>query len=168
MGLRFSRRDAIRSGGLAAFAALAGCQMNGSETTPGHVYAENGTDQEHRLAVAVAEPAEESVTYDVRAWYRLPPEHALEFNGVLEPGRTHYLRAQLETSPAQDSLSTTIDECSDGATGGRVVSIDVQNDGLGVITRDCQSSYEERDLEYVLASEYKVESIEEDLTVTPS
>lgn len=160
----FSRRSVVRTSGLAATTALAGCLWDNPETAPGHVYVENSTGDPRRVALVIAERTEDP---EVRAWYGVPADHALAFEDVLEPDRTHVLRASLPGSPPADRVSATIDPCPEGQEGERVVSVDVQSDGLGVVLRDCQESYTQRELEYVAASDYRLESLDGGLTPTP-
>jgi len=146
--------------------SLSGCQWDNPETAAGHIYAENSTGEEHRLALVVAEQSEGTPTVEIRGWYRVPADHALEFDGVLEPDRRHVVRARLSDAPPEDRVTATIDRCPEGQRGQRVVTIDVQPDGLGVLPRDCETSYTQRELEYVSASEYRDGSLDSRLTST--
>lgn len=145
---------------------LAGCQWDNPETAAGHIYVENSSGEEHRLALVVAEGSEGTSEFEIQAWYRIPEGHALEFEGVLESDQTHVVRAQLSGSPPEDRVTATIDQCSGSQESERVVSVDVQPDGLGIIPRDCEESYTQRELEYVAASEHRDGSLDRPLTTT--
>lgn len=157
----------LRASGAVAATTIGGCLSFESEAAPGHIYVENGSGEEQQLDVVIAERSDETLEFETQARYRIPEGHALEFNGVLEPDITHELRVKRPDAPVQDRRSATIDPCSGNPSGERVVSVTVQVDGLGIITRGCEESYEERNLEYVAASDHVVRSIDQELTATP-
>lgn len=168
MEVTFSRRDVLRWGSVAAVTTLAGCQGDDSGPPPGHIYAENGSGEDRELLLVVAEETDDGLDYTVQGRYRVPEGHAIQFEGVLEPDVTHVVRAALPGSPPVDRISSTVTRCSGSPSQERVVSIVLQPDGLGIITRGCEEEYSERDLEYVAAADRQIETIDTKLTATPN
>lgn len=167
MSATISRRAVLRTSGVAAMVTLSGCQWENPISDAGHIYVENSSGQERRLAVVIAEQSEGALDFEIQAWYRIPAGHALQFEGVLEPDQRHVVRAALPGAPPEDRVTATIDQCSEEQSGERVVSIEVQPDGLGIVPRDCEAAYTQLELEYVQASEYQLESLDRELTTTP-
>lgn len=167
MSIPFSRREVLQASGMVAATTVGGCLSSNPESPPGHIYLENASGEERRLDVVIGERSDGTLEYEIQARYRIPEATALEFNGVLEPDITHVLRVKRPEASIQDRRSATIDRCEGNPSGERVVSVALQVDGLGIITRGCEESYEERDLEYVAAEDHVVRSIDQELTTTP-
>lgn len=163
----FSRRDVLGASGLVTTAVLGGCLGSSPEIDPGHVYVENMSGGERELALVVAEQSDGALDLEVQAWYRIPEGYALQFRNMLEPDRTHVVRAELRNSPAEGPEAVTIDPCPEGRDAGeRVVSVRLQPDEIGIIPFGCRDEYMRRELEYVEASEYLTGSLDESLTPT--
>lgn len=163
-----SRRGVLRAAGVAVVAGTSGCQLDNPTTAAGHVYAENDSGSSRRVAFFIRERTDGGFDDEIAAWYRVPNDHALEFENVLEAGRTHVIHAALPGSPPTDEVTLTVDPCQEGEAGDRVITVDLQPDGLGIVPRGCQASYTQRELEYVPAAEYRLEPLERTPTVTPS
>ncbi|MDS0260313.1 hypothetical protein NDI56_12990 [Haloarcula sp. S1CR25-12] len=153
----FSRRGVLRAAGLAAGAGLSGCLLDNPRTAAGHVYVENASGVDRRIALVIAERTDGTVEREVAAWYRIPNGHALEFETVLERDRRHVIHGTLPDAPPSDEVTFVSHPCPADESGERIVVVDVQRDGLGVVPRDCEQSYTQRELEYVPASEYRLE-----------
>lgn len=170
MEVTFSRRDVLRLGGVAATTTVGGClsgEIGDPGPPPGHIYAENGSGEDRELLLVVAEREDDMLDYNVQGRYRVPDGYALQFEGVLEPDVAHVVRVALPGSPPEDLISTTVDRCTDNPSQERVVSVTVQPDGLGIITRGCEEEYSERDLDYVAAADHQIATIDRKLTPTP-
>lgn len=153
-----SRRDVLRASGLTAATALGGCLLENQETEAGHLYVENTSGEERRVALLVVPEGEDAEAAAVDGWYRVPDSHALEFEGVIEPDQAYSVRAALPDAPPEDRVAVTVDPCEDG--GDRIVSVRTRPDGVGVIPFGCEESYTERELEYVDASDYRDGDVE--------
>ncbi len=162
-----SRRGVLRAGAVAVTAVTGGCLLDNPRTAPGHVYVENDSGRDRRLALVIAERTDDTLETEVEAWYRIPNGHALEFEAVLEPGRTHVVHGTLPGAPPSDEVTFVSEPCPDDATGERIVVVDVQRDGVGVVPRDCEQPYTQRELEYAPASEHRVEPYDGEIPRSP-
>lgn len=163
------RRELLQAGAVVAVSAVGGCQWSGPEISPGHVYVENLSQGARELALFVAEQSNGTLDPEVQAWYEIPDGSALQFEEVLEPNSTHVVRAELRDSPIETPEAATIDPCPEGRDAGeRVVSVRLQQDEIGILPHGCQDDYARRELEYVDASEHRIQSLDDTLTTTPS
>lgn len=149
--------------------ALGGCLWGGSEINPGHVYVENTSDGERELATLIAEQTDGTLDPEIQAWYRIPEDYALQFENVLEPNETHVVRTRLRGSSPENREAVTVELCSENRDEGqRVVTVRLQPDAVGIIPYGCEEAYTRQELEYVDASEYRIESLDGRLTGTPA
>ncbi|WP_436931873.1 hypothetical protein [Halosimplex halobium] len=184
-----TRREVLAAAGLAVSGGLGGCLLRQRGPGTGHIYVENTDETTHRVALWVAQrsvgdgetpgetgdqtgtaggtaegPGAGGSTRDpdpiVAAWYRVPEGDAVEFQNVIEPGQGYEVRAALPDAPPADRITGVVDPCSGEAAGERVVSVRVRPDGLGIIPWGCEDTYTKGDMEYVDASERRIEPVE--------
>lgn len=154
-----SRRSLLVAGGLAVSGSVGGCLLDNPDTAAGHVYIENTSPGDRRLALSVTAETDGTPRQVVDSWYDVPEGTALEMEGVLEPGQRYTVRAALEDAQPADTEVAEIDTCEEGAEGERVVSVRTAVDRLGVLTRGCDESYTQRELEYVEATQHRVGTV---------
>ncbi|WP_436907325.1 hypothetical protein [Halosimplex marinum] len=175
-----SRREVLAATGLAATGGLGGCLLRQRGPGTGHIYIENTDDTSHRVALWVAPRSVDAETPGetgtdgetgtgegtgdadpiVAAWYRVPEGDAVEFQDVIEPDQGYEVRAALPDAPPADRVTGVVDPCSGEAAGERVVSVRIRPDGLGIIPWGCEDSYTKGDMNYVDASERRIEPVE--------
>lgn len=165
-----SRRRLLAIAPTTAATLLAGCISDDSDGG-GHLYAANNTDEPHRIALTVEETSNGTQSI-VDGVYRVPPETALRFEGVLDSGARYDIRARQPDVPATGiaTLSVEVETCEQGdPSSSMTVRILAGNNGPDIVTYDCDEKFEERDgVEYVDPSEHEIGTVTETIpTPTP-
>ncbi len=168
-----SRRRVLRAATLAAATALAGCPVGpfgGPPDPAGGLFVENRTESAKRIQLSVTGPDGDRLVHDE---YRVPAEHALQFQGVLEPRRTYDIRAYQPDAPetANEHLVLEVETCDEADPAGRMdVVILAGSNGPDILTFGCDSSYGETGyLTYVDPAEHELGEITGTVpTPTPS
>lgn len=159
---RPSRRAVLGGVTTTATALLAGCTAGRTESD-GHLFVENRTEEQRRIALTVDETGNDG-SRPVNGLYRVPESVALQFRSVLEPGATYRLRASQPDARGPERLETlsiTPTTCDEGDAAERTdVSVIASPDGPDVIVFECDRTYRFLDeLEYVDPSEYLVRTV---------
>lgn len=155
------RRAVLRSSAAVGVLSLAGCALDNPDVAGGHLFVENTLPAEYRVVLTVTQGADrdgEAVVDDV---YRVPADHALQFEGVLEAGTTYTVTAYRPRAESEDRVTVTVPPCENEDAEGRDVSVRVRDDGTGIIPWGCANEeYTRLELEYVDPSGYTVEETE--------
>ena len=152
-----SRRSVLRTGAVTAVGALGGCLLNNPQVPGGHLYVENMLPEDYRVMITVTEGTDRQGETVVEGWYRVPVNHALQFEGVIESGTTYTVTAHRPTVPPEDRITVTVDPCEGDGSAARDVSVRIRQDGTGIIPWECDQDYTRRELEYVDPSEYAID-----------
>ncbi len=150
-----SRRSVLRAAGVTGAAAIAGCSWNNPDVTGGHLFVENFLPEDYRTVVSVAQGRSRDGEEVVEGYYRIPSDHAIQFEEILEGGAAHTITAYTRGSSPADRTTVTVPACG-GENATRDVSVRVREDGTGIIPWECDQEYERRELEYVDATDYRV------------
>lgn len=170
-----SRRRALQAATLATVTALAGCPAGpfGSGSDPaGGLFVENRTESAKRIQLSVTEGGSNGDRL-VHHEYRVPAEHALQFQGVLEPQRTYDIRAYQPDVPAtaNEHLVLEVGTCEEADESGRMdVVILAGSNGPDILAFGCDSSYGETEyLTYVDPAAHETGTLTDPVpTPTPS
>lgn len=158
------RRRVLQASTPAAVTVLAGC-VSGIFSEPelaGRLFVENRSAFTRRIALSVTDVTQ-GANELIHTWYRIPEWHALQFEDLLEPGRSYDIRAFQPDIPERNQarLVLNIETCESGESAGQMdVSILASASGPDLITYDCDEPYQyAQSLTYVDPSEYEAEAI---------
>lgn len=135
-------------GTVAVTGALAGCALDNPTVSGNHLFIENRDTTAHTVAISVRETSNgrETVLQDR---YRIPGEHALQFEGVLESGADYQIdveQTQADIEPQQDDLDVGIQTCGEDDSADRMdVSVILDGSGPGFVTWPCNQTYTYRE-----------------------
>lgn len=156
-----SRRRVLRAVAPAAAVWLAGCGFQPFDVEgpvpAGRLFVENRTNFPKEIALSIAEGGRggDPVIDQV---YQFPEWHALQFDGVLEAGRTYDVRAYQPEArgSGQEQLLLTVETCGDEDAAGQMdVSILASSNGPDILTYGCDQPYAKtQSLTYVDPSAY--------------
>lgn len=152
-----SRRTVLRTGVVTVGSALGGCLLNNPQVGGGHLFVENMLPTEYRMSLTVIEGTDGEGDQVVDGWFRIPPDHALQFQNVIEAGTTYTITAHRPNVEAMDRVTVTVRPCGGNEDAVRDVSVRVREDGTGIIPWACDEEYTRRELEYVNATEYAID-----------
>ena len=156
-----SRRSLLRLGaGLCTTMGFAGCTLGTQTTTDGSLFVYNPYRNEQQVHVKVVRGPEGNSERIVDGVYHVPSGDTLEFDGVLEGGQQYRISARPPDDPPADALRTLVDTCDgEGSSGRTSVRVYVARDSVSMTTFSCEKEFYRRDnVEYLDASEYKVEN----------
>lgn len=164
-GCNVSRRRLVQAS-VAMIGATnsAGCLSNPfSEPVPaGHIFVENRTNFSKLIALSVTEDNQNGERL-INAEYRIPEWHALQFQGVLEPGRAYDIRAYQPDARGTGRKLVVLDiqTCeADDPTSQFEVSILASSNGPDILVHGCDQGYNQvQSLTYVDPSEYRTNAI---------
>lgn len=157
-----SRRNVLRTGGIAATVLLSGCLFDTPQEEGGHLYVPNYADVTQTVGLTIVENPDGAADRLVHAWYRVPAEHVLQFENLTASGNEYSVRARLRDAPADETIRTTIETCDEGDPAEKMdVTVRLDPEEVGIIAWNCDEAYtRNEDLTYVAASDYLTETID--------
>ena len=147
----------LRAAGVTAATSLTGCLLNNDQVAGGHLYVENFLPNDYRVSITVVRGREAGGERIIDGWFRIPVDHALLFEAVIEAGMPYMITVHRPDVAPEDRVTATIPTCEANGGSARDVSVRVRADGTGIIPWGCDQDYTRRKLEYVEASEYAID-----------
>ncbi|MDS0294331.1 hypothetical protein [Halogeometricum luteum] len=135
-------------GTVAVTGALAGCALDNETVSGNHIFIENRDTTAHTVTISVREASGGRETV-LQNRYRVPSQHALQFEGVLQSGTGYQIdveQTRADVEPQQDGLDVGIQTCSEGDSSARMdVSVILDESGPGFVTWPCNRTYTYRE-----------------------
>lgn len=155
-----TRRRVLGFVGAASTTLLAGCAVEdavfGEDVQGGHVFLYNNKNDEERAGLVVTDKSDGERV--INGMYRIPGEHALQFEEVLESGNTYefWVVQPGQESRGEQNLSVTVKTCREGDPSDKLdVLVQVTSHGPDMATFGCDETYSRRaEVTYVEPSEY--------------
>lgn len=127
--------------------------------TDGTLFVDNPYRAVQQIHVEVVKNPEGDRELILDGVYRVPPGHALEFDGVLEKGEQYTVSARYPDTPPADALQNLVQTCdADDLSGQTTVRVKIARDLVSMVVFGYDKGFTHRDdVESLDVSEYRVE-----------